>query len=645
MFEHRMLIDGQLVQGQDQKSFDNVNPATEEVLGSVADGSRSNMERAVAAARTAFDQSSWSRDHEGRKQALLQLQTALEDEREEMRSELVAEVGCPIMLTYGPQLDAPVNEAVKWPAEQISQFPWRRTLTDKDAFGWGMMSSREVWKEPVGVVGVIVPWNFPLEITLNKLGPVLAMGNTCVIKPAPDTPFNATRLGRLIAEHTDIPPGVVNIVTSSDHAVGEVLTTSPDVDMVAFTGSTATGRRIMEGAAGTLKSTFLELGGKSANIVLDDADFPSAVGSAAAACTHGGQGCAISTRLLVPRSRYQEAVDIITEAMKNIGYGDPTDPGVLQGPQISKRQQERVLGYIEKGSAEGAKLVVGGGVPKHLPRGYFIEPTLFIDVDNKMTIAQEEIFGPVLVVIPFEDDDDAVRIANDSIYGLSGQVTAGNLDRAIDVAREFAPERSVSTAGCGTAQTLPSVDTSSLASDANAASKGWRSSPRQSPSRSHPRVEIRKRTVTDYEFVKYETHDEGRIVRILLNRPRAAQCSEPRHAGRTRRRVHARRGRRRRAGGDPRRRRARCSPRVTTSDPSRPARSTGPDPTSTRRRAINGGTREGAEKSDAAGVALLLPEHAAVAEPAQDHHRPGSWRRVLGRTDADVGVRSDRRQR
>jgi aldehyde dehydrogenase (NAD+) len=434
MPEHRMLIDGQLVEGQEGRSFDNVNPATEEVLGSVADGTHADMERAVAAARRAFDHTDWGRDHEGRKSSLLQLQKAMEAEREEMRAELVSEVGCPVMLTYGPQLDAPLNEAVKWPAEQISEFPWRRQLPPKDAFGWGMVASREVWKEPVGVVGVIVPWNFPLELTLNKLGPVLAMGNTCVIKPAPDTPFNATRLGRLIAEHTDIPPGVVNIVTSSDHSTGEVLTKSPDVDMVAFTGSTATGRKIMAAAATTIKSTFLELGGKSASVVLDDADFPSAVGSAAMACIHGGQGCAISTRLLVPRSRYQEAVDIVTEAMKGISYGDPTDPGVLQGPQISKVQQERVLGYIEKGRTEGAKLVVGGGIPKHLPRGFFVEPTLFIDVDNKMTIAQEEIFGPVLVVIPFEDDDDAVRIANDSIYGLSGQVASGDINRAIDVA-------------------------------------------------------------------------------------------------------------------------------------------------------------------------------------------------------------------
>src|SRR6202048_1928185 len=437
MHEHRMLIDGQLSAAQDGKTFQNINPATEEVLGDVTDGSRADAERAVAAARRAFDATDGGRDHEGRKKSLLQLQQALEAEREEMRAELIAEAGCPVLLTYGPQLDAPVNEAVKWPAEQISEFPWKRSRGEKDPFGWGMLASREVWKEPIGVVGVIVPWNFPLEITLNKLGPVLAMGNTCVIKPAPDTPYNATRLGRLIAEHTDIPPGVVNIVTSSDHSVGEVLTKSPDVDMVAFTGSTATGRKIMEGAASTLKTTFLELGGKSGTIGLDDAGRPPAVGSAAAVCTHAGQGCAISTRLLVPRSRYQEAVDIVTESMKNVGYGDPNDPANLQGPQVSKRQQERVLGYIDKGRTEGAKLAVGGGVPKHLPKGFFVEPTLFIDVDNTMTIAQEEIFGPVLVVILFEDDEDAVRIANESNYGLSGGVVSASEERGTAIARRI----------------------------------------------------------------------------------------------------------------------------------------------------------------------------------------------------------------
>jgi aldehyde dehydrogenase (NAD+) len=437
MAEHRMLIDGRLVDAEGGRVFDNVNPATEEVLGVVADGSRADMERAVAAARQAFDTTGWARDHAGRKKALLQLQAAIESEVEELRAELVAEVGCPVITTYGPQLDAPMREALRWPAEQIESFPWSRSLSAKDAFGMGYNSTREVWKEPIGVVGVIVPWNFPLEITLNKLGPVLAMGNTCVIKPAPDTPWNATRLGRLIAEHTDIPPGVVNIVPSSDHLVGEVLSTSPLVDMVAFTGSTATGRRIMQAAAETVKPTFLELGGKSVNLLLEDADFTQAIPTAAMVCMHAGQGCAMPTRLLVPNSRYGEAIELATAAFEQVKYGDPTDPSVLQGPQVSKRQQERVLGYIEKGRQDGARVVVGGGVPKDLDRGFFVEPTLFADVTSSMTIAQEEIFGPVLVVIGFEDDDDAVRIANDSVYGLSGVIMSGDLDRAKSVARRI----------------------------------------------------------------------------------------------------------------------------------------------------------------------------------------------------------------
>ncbi|WP_198543142.1 aldehyde dehydrogenase family protein [Pseudofrankia sp. BMG5.36] len=437
MSEQRMLINGKLVDAEEGRVFDNVNPATEEVLGVTADGSRADMERAVAAARSAFDQSDWATDHAGRKKAILQLQAAIEAEVEELRAELVAEVGCPVITTYGPQLDAPLREALRWPAEQIESFPWTRQLGEKDAFGMGYPSAREVWKEPVGVVGVVTPWNFPIEIALNKLGPILAMGNTCVLKPAPDTPWNTTRLGRLIAEHTDIPPGVVNIVPSADHLVGEVLSTSPLVDMVAFTGSTVTGRRIMAAAAATVKPTFLELGGKSVNLLLDDADFAQAIPGAAMVCMHAGQGCAMPTRLLVPNSRYDEAIELATAAFEGVKYGDPTDPSVLQGPQVSKRQQERVLGYIEKGRAEGARVVLGGGVPKNLDRGYFVEPTLFADVTPGMTIAQEEIFGPVLVVIGFEDDDDAVRIANDSVYGLSGAIMSSDLERAKNVARRI----------------------------------------------------------------------------------------------------------------------------------------------------------------------------------------------------------------
>jgi len=300
-----------------------------------------------------------------------------------------------------------------------------------------MASRRAVWKEPVGVVGAIVPWNYPFEVTINKIAQALATGNTTVLKPAPDTPWNATRLGRLAAERTDFPPGVFNVVTSSEHLVGEELTLSPLVDLISFTGSTVVGKRIMEKGAATLKRTFLELGGKSAMIVLDDADVASVVPAGSMVCVHGGQGCAMQTRLLVPRSRYRESVELLTTAMANISYGDPQDASVLMGPLVSARQRDRVLGYIAKGQQEGATLAFGGGRPAHLPKGWYVEPTLFVDVDNSMAIAQEEIFGPVLVVIPFEDDADAVRIANASGYGLSGGVFSASEERATDVARQI----------------------------------------------------------------------------------------------------------------------------------------------------------------------------------------------------------------
>jgi aldehyde dehydrogenase (NAD+) len=301
----------------------------------------------------------------------------------------------------------------------------------------GTMNSRRIWKEPVGVVGAITPWNYPFEVAFTKLAQALATGNTVVLKPAPDTPWNATLIGRVVAEQTDIPAGVLNVVTSSDHLVGEELTLSRQVDLISFTGSTAVGKRIMEKGAATMKRLFLELGGKSATIVLDDADLAGATMMGIAVCSHAGQGCAIPTRMLLPRSRYDEAVELLKGYLGGAPYGDPQDPGMLQGPQISAKQRERVLGYIEKGVAEGATLALGGGRPAHLEKGWYVEPTLFTDVDNTMTIAQEEIFGPVLVAIPYEDEDDAVRIANESSYGLAGAVFSNDLDRALAVTRRI----------------------------------------------------------------------------------------------------------------------------------------------------------------------------------------------------------------
>ena len=231
---------------------------------------------------------------------------------------------------------------------------------------------------------------------------------------------------------------MLQVVTSGDAAaVGEALTGDPRVDMISFTGSSATGKRIMARGAESLKRVFLELGGKSANIILDDADLDAQCGSGAMVCMHGGQGCAITTRMLLPRSRYDEGVELLKAAFEGWSYGDPNDPGVLQGPLINARQRERVLGFIETGKKEGARLVVGGGRPPQFDKGFFVEPTLFVDVDPDSTIAQEEIFGPVLAVIPYEDDDDAVRIANNSRYGLSGAVNGTDLDRAYGIARRL----------------------------------------------------------------------------------------------------------------------------------------------------------------------------------------------------------------
>lgn len=436
-YESRMLIDGKLVDRQ-AGTFCNINPANEDVLGEVADASAADMRRAIDAARRAFDDTDWSTNRGLRKRCLAQLHDALEAEREELREELIREVGAPRAVTHGPQLDAPLADGLRYPARMIDDFPWETDLGDTVVSVTGVNTTRKVWHEPVGVVGAIVPWNFPFEVSINKLGQALAAGNTVVLKPAPDTPFNATRLGRLIAQNTDIPAGVVNVVTASDHLVGEELTISPKVDMISFTGSTGVGKRIMEKGAATMKRLFLELGGKSATIVLEDADFTTACLIGIGPLLHAGQGCAAPTRMLLPRSRYDEGVAILQGIYQSIAAGDPQDPGTLCGPVISAKQQSRILGYIRKGVEEGATLLVGSTEPpKEFDKGFWVSPTLFTDVDNQMTIAQEEIFGPVLAVIPYEDEDDAVRIANDSAYGLAGNVMSGSLDRSLAVARRL----------------------------------------------------------------------------------------------------------------------------------------------------------------------------------------------------------------
>ncbi|MDQ2636121.1 MAG: aldehyde dehydrogenase [Actinomycetota bacterium] len=429
--ESQLFIDGKLVAGS-AGTFPTVNPATEEVLGVAADASADDMGRAIEAARRAFDDTDWSTNTELRVRCVRQLQEALTKHVEELRDITIAEVGAPRMLTSAAHLEGPVAD-LSFCAQTAEDYEWTTDLGI--ASPMGIPTSRMLAREAVGVVGAITPWNFPHQINLAKLGPALAAGNTVVLKPAPDTPWCAAVLGELIAEHTDIPAGVDNIVTSSDHGVGALLSKDARVDMVSFTGSTVTGRSVMADGSATLKKVFLELGGKSAFVVLDDADLAGACSmSAFTASMHAGQGCAITTRLLVPRALYEDAVAVAAATMAGLKPGDPNDAGTICGPLISARQRDRVQGYLDSAVEEGGRFAAGGGRPADRDTGFFIEPTVIAGLDNNAKVAREEIFGPVLTVIAHDGDDDAVRIANDSPYGLSGTVFSPDIERANRVA-------------------------------------------------------------------------------------------------------------------------------------------------------------------------------------------------------------------
>ncbi|MHA3019273.1 aldehyde dehydrogenase [Mycobacterium sp. BMJ-28] len=429
--ESRLLIDGKLVTGNGG-TFETINPATEEVLGVAADADETDMSAAIGAARTAFDDTDWSTNTALRVRCLRQLRTAMQDHIEDLRELTISEVGAPRMLTSGAQLEGPVDD-LAFSADTAENYQWRTDLGH--ATPQGIPTNRTVAREAVGVVGAITPWNFPHQINLAKIGPALAAGNTLILKPAPDTPWAAAVLGELIAEHTEFPPGVINIVTSDDHGVGALLSKDPRVDMVSFTGSTATGRAVMTDAALTIKKVFLELGGKSAFLVLDDADLNGACAMAAfTVAMHAGQGCAITTRLVVPRARYDDAVESAAATLGGIKPGDPNSKRTVCGPVISARQRDRVQSYLDLALQEGGRFACGGGRPADRDTGYFIEPTVIAGLDNSARVSREEIFGPVLTVIAHDGDDDAVRIANDSPYGLSGTVFSGDDARAQAVA-------------------------------------------------------------------------------------------------------------------------------------------------------------------------------------------------------------------
>jgi aldehyde dehydrogenase (NAD+) len=423
--EPRLLIGGELVPAGDGGTFPDWDPATGEQIGEAADATLEDMGRAIGAARAAFDGTDWSTDAAFRARCIRQLQAAMAEERETLRRDLVAEIGCAVRMTYGDQLDRPI-EKLGFYADVAESYDYTEQV------GQALLVH-----EPVGVVGAITPWNIPIELDLAKVGAALAAGCTVVLKPSPLSPWSATHLGRLAAERTDLPPGVLNVVSSSSNEVAALLTTDPRVDAVAFTGSTATGKRVMAAAAGTVKRVMLELGGKSANVILDDADLDAIVPLAASfACFNAGQSCILPSRLLVPESQAERCVELAAEGLRNVPWGDPTDPANFMGPLIDEAQLSRVEGMVERAKS-AARLVVGGSRSADPGPGYYFEPTLFADVDPTSELAQEEVFGPVLAVLTYRDEDDAVALANDTVYGLAGYVWGGDTDRATAVARRL----------------------------------------------------------------------------------------------------------------------------------------------------------------------------------------------------------------
>jgi len=431
----RLLIDGELVAASGGRTFDNINPATEEVIGVVPNASIEDAERAITAARRAFDESEWATNHDLRARCLRQLRDGLQERIEELRKITVAEVGCPIQMTAGPGLDDPVKWLGDY-ADHLEKFEWMVDAGVAEVMG--SRTQRWIQREPIGVFGAITPWNVPNDINLKKLGWAMAAGCTVVLKAAPTTSWCANFLGEVIATKTDVPAGAVNILTTLNNDVGEKITNDRRVDIVGFTGSTAVGKRILEVCAPQVKPALLELGGKSAAIVMPDMPgLPQVAGAmAASVCFHAGQGCAIFTRLLVPKSELDACIEATRESMQNVPYGDPFDPANIMGPLNSAIQRERVEGHIQRALSDGAKLVVGGGRAKQFDKGYFIEPTAFV-ADENSALAQDEVFGPVQTIIGYEDEADMIRIANNSRYGLSGAIMGPDVEKALAVASKI----------------------------------------------------------------------------------------------------------------------------------------------------------------------------------------------------------------
>jgi aldehyde dehydrogenase (NAD+) len=401
-----------------------ISSATEQEFARVPRGTAADVDRAVKAARRGFE--SWSRvGVEERGQWLEKLAEAMKKRAPQIAEAIAHEVGTALGYATKVQVEFPIM-MIGMNAKFIREAKLQEEL-----------GNSIVYKEPIGVVGCITPWNYPLHQIVCKIAPALAAGCTVVLKPAEMAPLSAFFLAES-AHEIGLPKGVFNIVSGSGRVVGEAIVAHPDVDMVSFTGSLQAGRRIASVAGEGIKKVCLELGGKSAFVVLDDAPFEKAIPAGVNNCMqNSGQTCSAWTRMLVPRARHDEAVEMAKAQLAKLTLGDPFDKNTRLGPLASATQRDTVLDYIEKGKKEGATVVAGGGKPAHLATGFYVEPTIFANVDNRMTVAQEEIFGPVLSIIPYDSEAEAIAIANDSQYGLAGGVWAGTQERALEVARQL----------------------------------------------------------------------------------------------------------------------------------------------------------------------------------------------------------------
>jgi aldehyde dehydrogenase (NAD+) len=421
----KVFIGGEWVQPSGGERIEVVNATTEEVMGSIPACTGEDADRAVAAARAAFD--SWSQaPREERAGYLTAIAGGIGERAEEFAATITQELGMPLKLSQIIQVGLPMSQLASMP-QVMEEVAWEEEI-----------GSSRVLREAIGVLGAITPWNYPLNQIVAKVAPALAAGCTVVLKPSEVTPLNAFLLTEVI-EAVGLPAGVFNLLTGLGPEVGEAIAGHPGVDMVSFTGSTRAGRRVSELASATVKPIAMELGGKSPNVILDDADLERAIPDGVAKCyLNSGQTCSALTRMLVPREKLAEAEAIAVAAAEGFSPGDPFEESTTLGPLVSDIQRQRVRGYIEKGEAEGAKLLTGGAEPPEgLDRGYFVRPTVFSEVTPEMTIAREEIFGPVLAIQPYDGEDEAVRIANDSEYGLAGGVWSGDQERAISVARRM----------------------------------------------------------------------------------------------------------------------------------------------------------------------------------------------------------------